>query len=78
LVSFLGLSPWTYGFADHPVAVIGVVAFGSVAVLVGTFDIYEGVHGDARPTGARRQEVSVTRPARSANADRASGRKRAA
>jgi hypothetical protein len=36
---FLGLSPWTYGFADHPVAVIDVVAFGSVAVLVGTFDL---------------------------------------
>jgi hypothetical protein len=48
------------------VAVIDVVAFGSVAVLVGTFDLTSTrVHGDARPTGARRQEASVTRPSRS-------------
>jgi hypothetical protein len=50
----LGLSPWTYGFADHRAAAIGVVAFASAGVLAGLFTINEGIDERARRTGGDR------------------------
>jgi hypothetical protein len=57
----LGLSPWTYGFADHRAAAIGVVAFASAGVFAGLFTINEGIDERAHRTGAPRPDVSLAR-----------------